>query len=96
MSENSLPNKACGEIPSEFQGQKRREFLANSAKFTATLGAVAAFPSLLDAANSNANSANLSVNSTSKETKMQTITLKNGALKSVSKHSAYQIPNNEV
>ena len=68
--------------------QNRREFLANSAKFTAALGAMAAFPSLLNAANSNSaansskNSSNSSTNSTknstSKGVKMHSLTLNNG------------------
>ena len=48
---------------SENSQQKRREFVKNSAKFTAALGAVAAFPSLLNAANSSANSNLNSANS---------------------------------
>ena len=71
MSENSQQNKSRGEIQREFQndfsGQTRREFVKNSAKLTATLGAVAAFAPLLNAAsssaNSNLNSANSKANS---------------------------------
>ena len=71
------------EFQGDFAGQKRREFLANSAKFTAALGAVAAFPSLLNAANSSANSnlnlANSKANSNSNSAKNSAANAQNSA-----------------
>ena len=82
MSENSQQNKSRGEIPSEFQGdfvgQKRREFLANSAKIgAAILGGGALFASNAKAAqNSTQTSAKATQNSAQNSAKTHTAKVK--------------------
>ena len=65
---------------SENSFQSRREFIKNSAKIGATLGAVAAFPSLLNAANSTANSAKNSANSSANSAAKSSANAKNSQI----------------